>query len=153
MLRSLVQRSSLSQGIDWNLWHSMDANKQHSPLLSLTPEIRNRIYEFTLGGADIHISCRYSTLNHSLCTVGLSGRSVPQERSRKKQRLARLGWAEQHAVFIRNRHAHPPPRGTKVTHYGPKLDFSLLRTCEQIHQETALLSFALNTFISPTSKT
>lgn len=144
----LSRREILSlKGIGCNQRHSMDINKQYSPLLSFTPEIRNGIYEFTLGGADIHISCQFSTVNHSLCKVSLFGRNIPQAKSRTRQRLARPGWVEQHAVCIRNRHGFPPPLGTEVAHYRRRVDFSLLWTCKQIHQEAAVLPFTLNTFI------
>ena len=116
----------------------MAANARQSPLLRLSPEIRNRIYKLVLGGHEIHISAGCETLRSSICVLT----HVDAETSDDSSGESRGSWLD----YNLHEHCCPPSyrqRGTERI----KLDVSLLQVCKQIHEEAALLPFASNTFL------
>lgn len=107
----------------------MDKNATRSPLLRLTPELRNRIYKLVLCPGSIHIWCRNSlkktVVTHINCAVSKSS-TGPMD-----------SWQKEDAYEC----------GSANDTTFATLDLSLLLVCKQIHEEVALLPFTSNTFI------
>ncbi|PVH98158.1 hypothetical protein DM02DRAFT_673614 [Periconia macrospinosa] len=106
-------------------------NTTHSPLLRLPPEIRNKMYEYALGG--YNISLRFSNHDES---VDKKKKDYPKDQDSRDL---------------------PPPSTaiSPITHkeredqheaLGPAHLFALLKTCKQTYQEARLLFYQLNEF-------
>ena len=106
--------------------HSMHLNASTSPLLSLPPELRLRIYDFAIGGRHIWIG-------------QIPSSSIPpylptdREHNDPKE-------AEAKHFGERLSHVSRSDRPTGGLHLG------LLRLCRQVYTETALLPYSLNKF-------
>ncbi|KAL8721886.1 MAG: hypothetical protein Q9225_001522 [Loekoesia sp. 1 TL-2023] len=100
---------------------AMERNSASSPLLRLPSEIRNKIYEYALGGN--HLEVDYEPHEHKYKTI-------------KKQRYrTHYGGGLYHECA---------GEGDDIP---SSLHLGLLRVCRQIYGEAALLPYALNTFV------
>lgn len=96
----------------------MHRNASTSPLLRLPPEIRLRIYKFVLGGRQFWI-----------------GQTLSKYTRERTEFLGSIG---------------PKHRSGELFHYDAwlgELDLRPLRICRQVFMESALLPYALNTFV------
>lgn len=131
---------------------STTKNSEASPLLRFPPEIRNRIYEYVLGGNTVHMimtperQIEPSRLTHRLCKLGDKDQAE-YPRCSLVSKMDRIVWPNTGTAY-HQRHIAPgchlttdQPRG-----YGFRLSLSLLKSCRQIHKEAALLPFIHNTF-------
>lgn len=112
-----------------------------SPLLSLPPEIRNRIYGYVLGGNELHVNIvrqsrttKRIKLEITICTAVIDEESAAIMIRHEEGDTEISDWHDRH-------HGCGVP-GSKVSY-----SVALLKTCAQIHSETALLPFQMNTFI------
>ncbi|CAK3996061.1 Hypothetical predicted protein [Lecanosticta acicola] len=108
------------------------------PLLDLPGELRNRIFEYALGGCTMHIwtegrdEVGEYVLHRKTCCRGFSPKEGAQCIKKEDEGDP---WESYHST-------HQDCDNT--TQAGPA--FALLQMCRQVHAETALLPFALNTF-------
>ena len=119
---------------------------QSSPILRLPPEVRNRVYEFVLGGELLHIGVSWNTKdNRAACrrtTVTICKADVDDCEAAATIRAS---------VDVREIPSYAKRhRKCKNIVYGDRMQYSnitrLLQTCRQIHEEAALLPFQANTF-------
>ena len=122
---------------------SYDKNASESPLLSLPPELRNRVYRLVLGGRAIHLEMKKGRICHAICQCSVteeeltkSDRSAPQPAfgALYDSRHEQCGFSFSNELLNAVRH---------------HLSLTLLLTCRQIHEEAALIPFANNTFELP----
>lgn len=125
-----------------NVQRSFDSNSS-SPLLSLPPEIRNRIYVYVLGGNDLHVNIG----NHGYCGGGVKMKlkitictAVVDEESAAT--MIRDGEEDTEIADWHDRHHFCKVSSSQVPYC-----VSLLRTCSQVHSEAALVPFQKNRFI------
>lgn len=128
-----------------------DASKQISSkcryLLSLPPEVRNRIYELVLGVGTIHIEPY--TFSASVCTAAVNDNDTVRALRQGDALIeAHDAWKTRHSACTEHLAAYtmfqgPIDREEIGRHpYG----VALLQTCRQVHSEAALLPFKINTF-------
>lgn len=120
----------------------MAANARQSPLLRVSPEIRNKIYKLVLGGYAVHVFPGPVSGNiHRICTSP----HVDEETSDNNSGDSRHSWldTDPHKDCRRSWDLRGGERHDK-------LDLRLLQACKQIHEEAALLPFASNTFLLET---
>ena len=106
--------------------HSMHLNASTSPLLSLPPELRLRIYDFAIGGRHIWIG-------------KIPSKSIPPYLPTDREHNDPEEAEAQH-FGERLFHVSMSDRPTGGLHLG------LLRLCRQVYTETALLPYSLNKF-------
>ncbi|KAK4505834.1 hypothetical protein PRZ48_003799 [Zasmidium cellare] len=123
--RGLRRASEATQAI-------ADKNASNSRLLTLPPEIRNRIYYLVLGDSTIHIwtpsagdKCR-----HTMCTSEDCDDHKLEMPTNASGGIQRERLADHHCL---NAMRIPIP-------------FDFLRTCRQVYEEAALLPYATNSF-------
>ncbi|KAK5128828.1 hypothetical protein LTR85_000161 [Meristemomyces frigidus] len=123
------------------------SNSTQSPLLSLPPEIRNRIYGYVLGGQTIHVcvdskwdweskTVKYR-IGHSVCCSKVSDEEAAQAIRYADDLTDVPKFATRHEQCHLN-----IDKRDKRRH----LHLSLLQICSQIHREAALVPFQDNTF-------
>jgi len=129
--------------------HSTVANALQSRLLSLPPEIRNRIWEYALDGGTLHVGFNYSrTLSESRTIQPYSvGVWICQAKISDHEAAATIRHGS-HATEIAG---HVSRHSACATYPQPADAFrqysvALLGTCRQKHSEAALLPFKLNNF-------
>jgi len=109
----------------------MTLNATQSPLLSLPSEIRNKIFEYVLGGYDIYISA-YNAQSMSRHTAHSNGGML-----RRNIQLT-------HRMVTMMLPQGTPFRPARPTDILPAM--SLPRVCRQLYTETGLLPYMLNRF-------
>lgn len=114
----------------------MERNRAASPLLRLPPEVRNRIYEFVLGGHRIIVD--YTPHDHEYTTQVEYTHNEHGAKKRIETRRLRnhFGGGLKHRIVDDKR-----DRGSTTLHLG------LLRVCRQVYEEAALLPYVLNSFV------
>ncbi|KAK5164682.1 uncharacterized protein LTR77_009888 [Saxophila tyrrhenica] len=107
-------------------------NQTNSPLLRLPAEIRNRIYDLALRTSTVHIfSARGKGPEPHITAHTCTSKKSDQEM----------------ANTMRQDDMRPDVDGEDSDQYtGSPYSIALLRTCKQIHHESALLPFKINTF-------
>ncbi|KAK5134478.1 hypothetical protein LTR08_006395 [Meristemomyces frigidus] len=108
-----------------------DAIATESPLLCLPPEVRNRIWLYTLAGRTIHVRFHKASdesFKRTICRL----HATPEEEARERKR----GTTPQQSPYYRAAHGGCTER----------VSLSLLQVCRQIHQEAALLHYQENDF-------
>lgn len=128
-------------------------NATHSLLLLLPPEIRNRIYNYVLGGNKLHLrmvgyhsaSGTEVKLKALLCLSDEDDASVASAiRSCHKQTaIPNTDFRERHPQCYSKEDEEVD--GEVMSHY--QYSAALLRTCSQIHAEAYLLPFHTNVFV------
>jgi hypothetical protein len=143
-LRSLKAKNAyVFQRLVWlhqsstNIFSRHEHNAQESPLLRMPPEVRNKIYEYTLGGNALHIFRNPNQPSMSTTRLGCKACVSP---CRCSVRITAF------LVSHNDRHRlHHHVCYTNV--FGYRLDLSLLHSCSQIYMEASLLPFTQNHFI------
>ena len=144
-------------------------NNRDSPFLRLPPEIRNRIYDLSLGGGVIHISTRpcdkahggsyskdelYGTANSSpsppfvkFVHVICDG-SVDAERNiwGNSQKASQAEVPSCYAYYARHSQCTDLLKCAQEKRVTHSLPMSLIRVCRDIHREAALIPYSNNTF-------
>ncbi|KAK0253951.1 hypothetical protein LTR91_002306 [Friedmanniomyces endolithicus] len=121
-----------------------DTNAERSPLLRLPPELRERIWQYVLGGKVLHIG-RKGEFGHSTAFV-YECKAAASEKDLARHRGPYDGMdATPPTVpyFVR----HTP---CETSYHLKKAQYHatyLLRTCRLIHNDAALLPFSENTFL------
>ena len=114
-----------------NLCRHLDKLSRHSsPLLELPAEIRNRIYDFVLGGQLIHIRRRdqdWSRSNSFSCNAHVSEEEACRDFQTKED-----------SRTFRKRH--------EQCSLADRFNLSMLRCCRQVYEEARLLHFTHNIF-------
>lgn len=112
-----------------------------TPLLSLPPEIRNRVYGYVVGGNELHVNIvrqsrttKLMKLDITICTAVIDEESAATMVRHEEGDTEISDWHDRH-------HSCRVP-SSKVSY-----NVALLKTCAQIHSETALLPFQMNTFM------
>ncbi|TKA34578.1 hypothetical protein B0A54_13634 [Friedmanniomyces endolithicus] len=122
-----------------------EANAANSPLLKLTPEIRNRIWHHMLGGRTIHVFSNsflgYRHLSYTVCQLP----HKDEEAARKIVRHNELSGGADDFDPYDKRHAVCDADWDPAAKYS-RLSLNVLRSCRQVHEEGALLPFKLNDF-------
>jgi hypothetical protein len=118
--------------------------------LHLPPEIRNLIYRFTLGYLHLHVSRK--RLRGRVCGDPISY----QRRAEEIKRSCGDGhsitpWSPHDYCYEKEAHGERKRQRMHIQKNGMTL--GLLSTCRQVHNEAALVPFALNTFIFDTCDT
>ncbi|KAK5740935.1 hypothetical protein LTR17_004289 [Elasticomyces elasticus] len=118
-------------------------NQTQSALLSLPPEVRNRIYFLVLEGCKLHVECVSQTPRRSarrrvyLCQHGESDEE-------------RIAWVlrerKDDQALTSHSEAHDICRQRSIS-TKPHITLGFLQVCRQIHQEAALIPFTSNHFI------
>ncbi|ORY05074.1 hypothetical protein BCR34DRAFT_572310 [Clohesyomyces aquaticus] len=112
-------------------------NAVESPLLRIPPEVRSKIYEYVLGGLDVHVETTWR-------------RKIDRHGSGSRSRFdADLYFSD--PSYRTTSSGFPATRSQDIAH--PGLPWSRLsdvpRICRQIYAETATLVYSLSTFCVP----
>ncbi|KAK4957651.1 hypothetical protein LTR10_005618 [Elasticomyces elasticus] len=114
-------------------------NANDSPLLSLPPEIRTRIWRSLLSGHTVHVDASdIDKVQHYVCKNMISDHELAQTEKADK--------ATMHFRAYQNHHMRCRPANQYVVEDKAvsRLHLNALRTCRQIHQEAAILPYAEN---------
>lgn len=128
-----------------------------SPLLTLPPEIRNRIYGYVLGGKDLHVEISYDTryatvakqkIEITICSAPTSDDVAATEIRNTEDGIELSDWHERHQQCgVHNRSAGREAARSRGDPLPVLYSVALLQTCSQIHSEAALLPFQINNFL------
>lgn len=144
---AMYEQTTMRRYSETNDHRSAQVNSTQSSLLSLTPEIRNRIYGLVLGRNTIHV-CRdryydndlgrmVNTTGHSLCCADTPDEEAVQAIRHTEEEFEVQSYEERH------RQCSLRAEDRAGRH---RIDLSILQTCSQIHREAALVPFLSNTF-------
>ncbi|KAK5164684.1 uncharacterized protein LTR77_009890 [Saxophila tyrrhenica] len=123
------------------------APKPKPTLLTLPPEIRNRIWEFALSEGILHAGCGPewpAPVGMLICNA--------QRGEDDAMQTVKYGETTADVESYDQRHSRCTDGGRWVTLNTPpdirrRYSVALLETCRQVHSEAALLPFELNTFV------
>ncbi|KAK5691110.1 hypothetical protein LTR97_011762 [Elasticomyces elasticus] len=114
-------------------------NATASPLLSLPPEIRTRIWRSLLSGHTIHVDASaIGEVQHHVCRNTTSDHDLARNVKADKETVRFRAYQNHHAGCMPAN--HDDIKG-KAEH---RLHLNVLRACRQIHQEAAILPYAEN---------
>ncbi|KAK1823652.1 hypothetical protein LTR12_001838 [Friedmanniomyces endolithicus] len=121
-----------------------DTNAERSPLLRLPPELRERIWQYVLGGKVLHIG-RKGEFGHSTayayeCKANGSEKDLARHRGPYDGMDATPPTLP---YFVRHAPCDTSYHMKKAQYHATYL----LRTCRLIHKDAALLPFSENTFL------
>lgn len=123
-------------------------NATQSSLLLLPPEIRNRIYDYVLGGNKLHLRLATRDEEPEIGMKPMAFLCLSDENDVSVARAMRS--CEKQAVIpntdFRERHSRCYSEGCELLSRHP-YSVGLLRTCSQIHAEAYLLPFHSNIFV------
>lgn len=130
--------------VDCDLHRIYNENAFKSPLLRLPPEVRNRIWYFLFGGMTIHVTAdsRRGPVAHAVCCSPLRDEYLAQ----KIKRLQQQSFSRTKPQTTDIRTPSDAHKDCNWSGFYPRLSFSALRACRQLHQEAALLPYQHNTF-------
>ncbi|KAK5674037.1 hypothetical protein LTS10_013202 [Elasticomyces elasticus] len=117
-------------------------NATASPLLSLPPEIRTRIWRSLLSGHTIHVDASaIREVQHHVCKNTISDHEHAQNVKADKETIRFQTYQNHHASCRTGwRTANNDNAGKMES----RLHLNVLRACSQIHQEAAILPYAEN---------
>ena len=127
-----------------------------TPLLTLPQELKNRIYEFVLGGNLLHITRDRLRFNRRVphSTKG----AIKEQRFSHQICCSQISEEEAHRQFISEdgsslyvksielRHSSCPSYKRKGSVVPLRMNISLLRACRQIYSEARFIPYSTNTF-------
>ncbi|KAK3171946.1 hypothetical protein OEA41_004030 [Lepraria neglecta] len=124
-----------------NLTAAIAIHNASTPLLSLPPELKNKIYELVFGGRVVHISQdqHHDILrwDNRICYPKMTEEKAQEIfNNQKPNRWCGRDWPKRHETC----HCRPfkiAPRSVRTT---------LLRTCRQLYNEAKYIPYSTNTF-------
>ncbi|KAK3631017.1 hypothetical protein LTR56_015982 [Elasticomyces elasticus] len=136
-IKVLAARRRMSKGIR----EIYNKNATASPLLSLPPEIRTRIWRSLLSGHTIHIDASaIDKVQHHVCKNTISDYELAQNLKADKDTIRFQTYQDHHAGCKPTNHNDNEGKAES------RLHLNVLRACRQIHQEAAILPYAENVF-------
>ncbi|KAK5701337.1 hypothetical protein LTR17_022667 [Elasticomyces elasticus] len=116
-------------------------NASDSPLLSLPPEIRTRIWRSLLSGHTVHVDASgIDKVQHYVCKNTISDYELAQNLKADKETIRFRTYQIHHA------RCRPANKYVVEDKAESRLHLNALRACRQIHQEAAILPYAENVF-------
>ncbi|KAK4888030.1 hypothetical protein LTR27_013019 [Elasticomyces elasticus] len=134
-IKVLAARKRMSKGVR----EIYNRNATNSPLLSLPPEIRTRIWRSLLSGHTIHVDASgIGEVQHHVCNNTISDHDLARNVKGDKETIRFRTYQSHHAD------CRPAKNSGIKGNAERRIHLDVLGACRQIHQEAAILPYAEN---------